>query len=370
MSSKFKEEAVSDSRSHSNFTRLRWLGLIFTLLGIGLFFYFIASVGIDEILKGIEKIGFEGFGVIIFVYFLRILVRALAWKLSVYEPYRLSLRDTAPAVVIGEAMSSVIPLGILISGTSKAVAVRHRVPLVVGLSSVATENLFYSLVTGIFIIFGAIVFLRNFELADSWIWTIDALIAGTLLLIVFMFVMVIRQWHFLSAICESLYERGILKGILEHGRLHVRLFENLIYGFYRRYPRRFLPICLAQVAYHALGVFEVWFILFRLSETSATAYTAFLLESVSRVITIVFKLVPFLIGVDEAGAQFVTETLALGAGLGVTIAIIRKGRILFWALVGIVLIAKRGLSLREIFHQSRSISESEKNAASEKISGF
>jgi hypothetical protein len=74
---------------------------------------------------------------------------------------------------------------------------------------------------------------------------------------------------------------------------------------------------------------------------------AFLLESVSRLITVIFKLVPFMIGVDEAGAQFVGRTVALAAGVGVTLAIIRKGRILFWTAIGIVLVIKRGLTLRE-----------------------
>lgn len=367
MSSKFKDESVSSTQSKKNFTRLRWLGVIFTLFGIGLFVYFIASVGVAEILDGIGKIGFAGFAVIIFIYFLRITVRGFSWKLSVYEPYELSIRDTVPAVIIGEAMSSVIPLGILVSGTSKAVAVRHRVPLVVGLSSVATENLFYSLVTGIFVTFGAIVFLQNFELSETWVWTLDALIVATILLIAFMILMIVRQWHFLSSFCEWLYNRGYFRSFLEIGRLDARLFENFIYGFYRRYPQRFVPIFLAQIFYHALGIFEVWFILSRLSD-SATVYTAFLLESISRVITIVFKLVPFLIGVDEAGAQFVTETLALGAGLGVTVAIIRKGRILFWAVVGIIIILKRGLSLREIFHHTKNVSaEGEKTVSSEKV---
>ncbi|MDQ3063902.1 MAG: hypothetical protein M3R14_13735, partial [Acidobacteriota bacterium] len=65
-------------------------------------------------------------------------------------------------------------------------------------------------------------------------------------------------------------------------------------------------------------------------------------------ITIVFKLVPFLVGIDEAGAQFITETLALGAAVGVTLAIIRKGRILFWTAIGMILIVKRELSFREM----------------------
>jgi hypothetical protein len=86
----------------------------------------------------------------------------------------------------------------------------------------------------------------------------------------------------------------------------------------------------------------------RISAVTASVYTSFLLESISRVVTIVFKLIPFLVGVDEAGAQFVSETMALGVGVGVTLAIIRKGRILFWTAVGLVLILKRELSLSEI----------------------
>ena len=55
-----------------------------------------------------------------------------------------------------------------------------------------------------------------------------------------------------------------------------------------------------------------------------------------------------IIGIDEAGAQFVAETVAAGVGIGVTLAIIRKGRILFWTAIGLMLIIKRGISLRKI----------------------
>ena len=336
--------------SKKTIQRLKYLAIALTSGGVAVFVYFIYAVGIHEIIEGVGKIGLAGFGAVIFIYFMRIVMRAWAWQLSVYEPYTLTLRDTIPAVIIGESLSAVIPLGILISGTTKAVAVRRRLPLVVGLSSVATENLFYSLVTSIFLILGALTFIRSFHLDDAWIATIDVIIGVMGVLIVLGVLMVIRQWHFASEICEWLYQKGIGRRFLENGRLEVRLFENLIYGFYRRYPKRFIPICLLETGFHLLGILEGWFILSRISEASPEFLTAFLLESVSRLITIVFKLVPFLIGVDEAGAQFVTETLALGAGVGIAIAIIRKGRILFWTAIGVLLIIKRGLSLRDLTH--------------------
>lgn len=333
--------------SPKNFNRLKIFAAVFTILGIALFSYFIYTVGLDEILAGIINIGIGGFIIIQLLYFLRIIVRATAWRLSVYEPYKLSIKDTIPAVIIGEAMSSVIPLGILVSGTAKAVAVRHRVPLVVGFSSIATENIFYSFITGIFICLGSFAFLRSFELAEGWVLTIDILIGAIISLIIFGIVVIIKQWHFASEFCGWLYNRNIGKRILESGRLQVRLFENLIYGFYRRYPKRFIPIFLCQLAFHTLGIMEAWFILSRIRDMIPSFYTAFLLESMSRVISIFFKFVPFVIGIDEAGAQFVTETLAIGASVGVTLAIIRKGRILFWTLMGILLIIKRGLSVKE-----------------------
>ena len=103
-------------------------------------------------------------------------------------------------------------------------------------------------------------------------------------------------------------------------------------------------------AYHLLGIFEVWYILSRLSNGLPSVLTSFLLESVSRMITILFKVIPFVIGVDEAGAQFVGTAVGLAAGVGITMAIIRKGRIIFWTLIGLLIIAKRGLSIRGLWN--------------------
>ena len=209
------DDRMQEQRSSKHINRLKIAGTLLTLGGIALFAYFVYAVGVGELIDGIARFGIVGFAVILMIFAVRIIVRAAAWSLSVYEPYKLSLRDTIPAVVIGEAASSVIPLGILISGTAKAVAVRHRVPLVVGLSSVATENLFYSLTTSLFLIAGAITFLRNSALEENWILTIDLLIVGIILLLIFLFLLVVRRWHIFSEVCESLYRRGYFVKLLE-----------------------------------------------------------------------------------------------------------------------------------------------------------
>ena len=328
--------------------RLHLLGFVLTIFGIGLFAYFIYSIGFHEIWDGIKRFGFDGFAIIVALFFVRLLTRAYAWTLTVHPPYTLTLKDTVPAMMIGEAMSSTIPLGFFASGTAKAISVRSHLPLVAGLSSVATENLFYSFTTGLFLIVGASVLLRGFAVDENVALTLNAVIITLAILIVLGITMVIRQWHFASWICNWVYKHGILHNLLGKWRLDVRRFEDLIYGFYRHFPRRFVPICLIEIIYHLLGIVEVSFILYRLTGVGPSLMTAFLLESISRFVTVIFKLVPFTIGVDEAGAQFIGETVALAAGVGVTLAIIRRGRIFFWTAVGMIMIIKRGLSLSEI----------------------
>lgn len=354
MSLELKETEV---KAKTNLKRLKILATILSISGVTLFIYFIYSVGISEILEGIAKIGFGGFAVILFLYSLRICVRASAWRLSVHEPYKLSFKDTFQGVVIGEAISSLIPLGILASGTSKAISVRNRIPLVAGLSSVATENLFYTFITSLFIISGAILFLLNFETNDAWRWTIYALIGVICSLLIFCFLLILRQWHLASGLCQWIYEKGFWQNLLKNGRGQVRLFENLIFDFYRSASNRFAPIVIYQILYHAFGIAEVWFILSRISSVAPDLYSSFLLESVSRVVTITFKLVPFAMGVDEAGSQFIAENLSLGIAVGLTIAILRKGRNLFWAIIGVLIILKRGINLAEILRHAEAATE-------------
>ena len=335
-------------KSTQNYSGLKIAAVILTILGFLLFLYLVFSIGFDEILEGIGKVGFLGFALILLIHFIRMIVRAIAWKLSVADPHKLSFSDTFQGVLIGEAVSSVIPLGIVASGTSKAVAISNRIPFVVGLSSVATENLFYSFVTSLFIISGAFVFLFMFDLDYYWISAIYAIIAVLTTAIIFGLLMVFREWRWISYVCDHFLNIGFYPDFFEKIKSGVHNFENNILDFYRTHSDRFLAISACQAVYHVCGIVEIMFILSKISESAVSFFNAYLLESVSRVVTIVFKLIPFAAGVDEASSQFISENLALGVGVGLTIAILRKARILFWVLIGMLLILKRELSIKSL----------------------
>jgi hypothetical protein len=57
--------------------------------------------------------------------------------------------------------------------------------------------------------------------------------------------------------------------------------------------------------------------------------------------------VPMRLGVDEAGTEILTAVLGYPSATGVTLAIVRKMRVLFWTGIGLLLLARRGLSANE-----------------------
>ena len=70
---------------------------------------------------------------------------------------------------------------------------------------------------------------------------------------------------------------------------------------------------------------------------------AFVLETTGRLIVVAFKFVPYRLGVDEAGTALVARALALDPTVGVTLALVRRMRILIWNGIGLFLLAlKRG----------------------------
>ena len=91
---------------------------------------------------------------------------------------------------------------------------------------------------------------------------------------------------------------------------------------------------LARVKALGAGVIEVYTTR-RLLGYPVTFVTAFILEAVNRVINIVFAFVPALIRVDKAGTGLLTNALRLDTGAGVTLAIIRKARMLVWIGLGL-----------------------------------
>jgi hypothetical protein len=332
-------------------------GIIFAVAGLLLFVYVVWNADVAKIYADLRRLG-AGFLVILLLSGFRFAVRARAWTLCFEAPHRLRFADAFRAFLMGDAVGNLVPLGIVVSEPAKVALVRDRVPFVAGLAAIAVENIFYSLSVALFVCSGAVALLWSFDLSKAQRWMNISVLLGMSSVILFFFVMVTLQWKILSGVLERLYARGIARRVLETRRARVRSLEERIYGFYRNNQSRFLPILFLEGCFHLAGVAEAYVTLYFINAAPPTWLAAFVLESVNRIINVVFKFVPMRVGVDEAGTGKMTQLLQLGATAGVSLALVRKARMLFWMSIGVALLVRRGLSVRAVADEAAQAKQS------------
>jgi hypothetical protein len=321
------------------------LGVIFGVVGLLLFGYFVTRAGVGEIFANIQRLG-AAFILILAVSSVRYIVRAVAWVHCIERPYRLRFRDAFAARLMGDALGNIVPfLSVAVSEPSKAVFVKDRVPLMVGFSALAIENIFYTLSVALFVFAGTATLLLTSPLPKALRYASIGTLITTLVIMSLAFLLLRRRRRFLSRAFAFLARRGIASRVFAKLTPRMVSLEERIYGFYLTSRRSFLSLFALEMCFHLTGVVEVFLTLLFISPIAPTVTQAFILESVNRIINIVFKFIPLRAGVDEGGTGQVSKVLGFARGIGVTLAIVRKGRDIFWSAIGVALIWRKGYGL-------------------------
>src|ERR1044072_9534278 len=331
-------------------SRFASLGIIFGLLGLLLFAYFVRRAGVGEIAASIQRLGF-GFILILAISSVRYVARALAWVRCVEPPYRLPFRDAVAARLMGDALGNIIPFAsIAVSEPSKAVFVKNRLPVLVALAALAVENIFYALSVALFIFAGTATLLLSFTLPKALRYASIGALDATLVIIPAGYFLLFfgSEPSLLSGTLKLFGRRGVAPKMVAKITPRVETLEERIFGFYQRNRRSFLSIFALDMCFHLAGIAEIYATLSFISPIAPTLRQAFILESVNRIINVAFKFIPLRAGVDEGGTGQVSKVLGFARGIGETLAIVRKGRDIFWSAIGLVLIWKKGFSLRGI----------------------
>jgi hypothetical protein len=138
---------------------------------------------------------------------------------------------------------------------------------------------------------------------------------------------------------------------LPFGRLsavvdRVRDFEERTYGSAGREGGRLVVVFACETAFHLLSFLEAWLTLWLITGVSAPL-AAFVLDTFNRIVNVVAKMIPFRIGVDQVTSESVAVAIGLAPAVGTTVSLIRTGRMMVWAILGLALLTRRGLEARK-----------------------
>jgi hypothetical protein len=331
--------------------RLTLVGALTAVLGLAALFWQLRGVNPHDIWEGIYRVRW-GFPVILALGGLRFALRAYAWTRCVEPPARLAPGDAFAAVLAGDAVGNLTPLGPIVSEPAKAAFVRGRVDLGAAIAALAIENLYYTLSVAAMIAAGTIALLFSFDVGPDVRYTSEAALAIIFAMFAIVAVVLWRRPAVISRALGIFARSGAALAPPE--RLdRVRRLEDEIYSFGSRRRAVLARVVAAEIAFHALGVVEICLTVWLLLGGTPSLLHAFVLEGANRLITVVFKFVPLRVGGDEAGTEWLTQVLGYGPGLGVTLALVRKVRMIAWSVAGSALLVHRGLSARRILDDSQ-----------------
>jgi len=307
--------------------RVRPLALVGAVAGVLLFIYALQAAGPREVLRQLGQIGY-GFVAVLVLSAIRMALRAKAWSLCVEDTDRFEFGKAFKAFLTGDAVGNVMPLGPLASEGTKALLSRRELSTPVAFSSVVLENIFYSASVVIVVLLGTLTFLLGYHPVNT-VLTITLALASVAL------ISAVAVWWLLRS------QPRLLSRFLKHDG--VRDAEARVYRFASAQRRRIWQILTLEFSFHAASILEIFVLLtLLLGFNDRTFLTALVLGTVERLVTVVFKFVPLRLGVDQMGSGSVADVLGIGSATGITIATVRTARNLFWAAVGLVLLARHG----------------------------
>ena len=267
-------------------------------------------VGIDPIVDGLARVGW-GFAAILLLSGAREVVRTIAWTRTVEGPAPLRFLPALGARLGGEALNTLLPMGMVIGEPAKASHVAPHIPFATAFKALVVEFAFYTASLVLLFAAGLAAFGRS-----------NTIPLGP------------YPMAFAAAIAVTAF------ALLAAARWG-RPLRDATFGFAARHPRRAAIVVACEIAYHVLGVVEVYVSLWLISPVRPTVAAAIVLEMVNRVVTMVFKMIPMRVGVDEVGSSVFAARVDLNPATGVTLALIRKVRLLFWSAIGLALLVRR-----------------------------
>jgi hypothetical protein len=288
----------------------RVLGPVWIAVSLGLLLWSVRAAGAGAVADAVSRVGVS-FVVVLTLGGLRFLARAAAWRLCLVHPSELPLTSAFSAVVSGNAIGSVTPLGALVGEPSKVFVLSADRRTREAGAALAVENLCYILSVLVVIAIGA-----------------------ALLLIPFGRSAVIALLVFATAGSAAI---GLAAAFVPRRLRTLPAFARALADAFWTPRGRLMRIAALEAVFHVAAVAEVSVVVSAMAGLHLSVVSAAILEVTNRVTTILFHFVPMRLGVDEALSGMTAQWLRLGAPVGVGLAVVRKGRILCWSAIGLAL---------------------------------
>jgi uncharacterized protein (TIRG00374 family) len=332
---------------------------IFLIAGLGLVAWYGWKAGPTEIIRSVSQLGWWT-PVVLVPYFFVYLFDTLGWFLAfgTYAPVRPAYWSLFRIRWAAESINTILPSGYL-AGEAMKVYLLHKRGIS-GLSastSVVASKTAQTVAHVCFIGLGAAAASAKLPAENkARIGMILIAVAAWVVLGLLFFLQ--RRGMFSSVL--GLFSRFSRFASLKKRQASLRTLDDQVFAFYRQDHRRFFLTGAAYLAGWLGDAVEVYLVCallgLPLSYPEAVAIEAFI--SVAKGLGI---FVPGAIGVQESGVVLLFKIFALPPPIAIVYAVLRRGRDLFYVLVGGALLYSEEASFKQVLSHAAA-EASEKNS--------
>ena len=316
-------------------TRTRHTGLrvAASVSGIALLGYLIWKVGAQNVVRDIETIGWRIAWVIALGGLIH-LVRTCAWRLTLTGcRERVSFSRLLQLRLASEALGQMGIVGLLFGEGIRVSALHPNIPIERRISSVTLDR-------ALFVTSGVFVTLCGMVTALAVLSPGDALRASAsifslfLMALLILTVLVIRsRLPVASAAAKRIARIPFLRQRVNRALPVIRSSEAALFDFHRRAPRVFWASVALNVASQVLSILEICLILQLLGVSTSFLY-ALVFEALTKLVNALGSFNPGNLGTYEGGNVLIARMLGMTSAAGLSVAVCRRIRALFWAAAG------------------------------------
>lgn len=311
------------------------------LLGLSLLIFVFYKIGAEKVFESVSRVGW-GFLLIIALNVSRHLMRAASMYMAVPREHRnFSYWGAVAARFGGDAVTIFSFAGPFLGDATKAVLLKKHVGLTHGASAVISDNILYYVSVILVILTGVVTLLFTIGSENSVLnRVLLAIVIGAVLIFTGIVLAMVFKVTPLSHLIDVLERRGIAPKFLIKKRKGILDVENNVFQFSHTRPGDFFKVFAISMSVHTISVAEVYAVLTFL-DVEAVVNKAFIIESLTKVINASFSFIPGTIGVYEGGNGLILKTLGYGTAVGVALALVRRGAMLFSTLIGLTILLWR-----------------------------
>ena len=303
------------------------------LLGSGLLGYLVFRSGPGTVWKQLQAVGW-GFALVILLGGLSQLAKTCAWRHAfTCDISGLSWFRSFVAQLISDGLGQLGVAGKVVGEGTRISLVRRAVPVSNALSAGAIDGALHTFTAVLITVSGISATLLLAPLSGTWRTYAVLLVAVLMSAIILAVVSVRNRWQLVGHATRAIGRLPRLHDWFSSKQPIIDSAEDNLLTFRDEAPSAFWATLLLNLLWHMLAILEVYVIL-RFMGARIAISGAFIVEALTKVINLVGALNPGNVGTYEAGNILIAKIFGVTGTAGLTLALCRRVRTVFWAGVG------------------------------------